>query len=158
MLVILLALFSFYGFLSFELNVKELILTPVYYLCKIDLAHAISLLKENKVGIPLVVFGHMHKELAHGNGLRNMIVVGADDTIYLNGAIVPRVQRLDGEGKRNFSGDETALSSSEENGTARAFTIVEISEGRVAKIAESWVSVVQDRTTLEEEHILFESC
>nr|KYP33294.1 hypothetical protein KK1_045862 [Cajanus cajan] len=121
-----------------------------------DLAHAISLLKENnEVSIPLVVFGHMHKELAYGNGFRKMIVVGADKTIYLNGAVVPRIKRLGDEDKRNLD-DESALSSPEAKGTRRAFTLVEISEGRVAKIAESWVSVVEDRTTLEEELILFE--
>lgn len=120
-----------------------------------DLAHAISLLKENdQVSIPLVVFGHMHKELAYGNGFRKMIVVGPDNTIYLNGAIVPRVKRLNDEDKRSLD-EESTLSSSEAKGTRRAFTLVEISEGRVAKIAESWVSVVEDRTTLEEEHILY---
>ncbi|KAK8513588.1 hypothetical protein V6N13_002322 [Hibiscus sabdariffa] len=47
-----------------------------------DLAQAISHLKETTtVSIPLVVFGHMHKELA-----------GTDDIIYPNGAIVPRVR------------------------------------------------------------------
>ncbi|XP_027330157.1 uncharacterized protein LOC113846279 isoform X2 [Abrus precatorius] len=120
-----------------------------------DLAHAISLLKENNQrSIPLVVFGHMHKELAYGNGFRKMIVVGTDNTIYLNGAVVPRVKRSGDEDKRGLDA-ESAFSSPEAKGT-RAFTLVEISEGRVAKIAESWVSVVKDRTTLEEEHILFE--
>ncbi|XP_057420449.1 uncharacterized protein LOC130714560 [Lotus japonicus] len=113
-----------------------------------DLAHAISLLKENnQVPIPLVVFGHMHKELAHGNGFRKMIAVGADNTIYLNGAIVPRVKSLR---------DESALSSPDAEGTTRAFTLVEISEGRVVKVVESWISVVEGRTKLEEEHILYE--
>ncbi|KAK7329971.1 hypothetical protein VNO77_24154 [Canavalia gladiata] len=122
-----------------------------------DLAHAISLLKEdNHISIPLVVFGHMHKELAYGNGFRKMIVVGADNTIYLNGAIVPRVRWLGDEDKRGLD-NESALSSPEAKGTTRAFTLVDISEGRVAKIAESWVSVVEDRTTLAEEHILFTS-
>ncbi|KAJ1382396.1 putative protein phosphatase DevT-like [Sesbania bispinosa] len=121
-----------------------------------DLAHVISLLKENsQVSIPLVVFGHMHKELAYGNGFRKMIVVGADNTIYLNGAVVPRVKRLGDEDKRSLD-DENALSSPEAKGTTRAFTLVEISEGKVAKVAESWISVVEDRTTLEEEHVLFE--
>jgi len=121
-----------------------------------DLEHAISLLKENdQVSIPLVVFGHMHKELAYGKGFRKMIVVGADNTIYLNGAVVPRVKSLNDEDKRSLD-EESALSSSEAKGTRRAFTLVEISEARVVKIAESWVSVVEDRTTLEEEHILFE--
>ncbi|XP_015577474.1 uncharacterized protein LOC8282522 isoform X2 [Ricinus communis] len=106
-----------------------------------DLAQAIAHLKETaKVNVPLVVFGHMHKELAYGNGLRKMIVVGADKTIYLNGAIVPRVTRIDGE-----------------QGTRRAFTLVEILQGRVDKIAEAWVSVAGDATSVEEELILFKS-
>ncbi|KAK2358986.1 Calcineurin metallo-phosphoesterase superfamily protein [Trifolium repens] len=121
-----------------------------------DLACAISLLKENnQVSIPLVVFGHMHKELAHGNGFRKMIVVGTDNTIYLNGAIVPRVKSLGDDNKRSLD-DESPLSSLEAKGTARAFTLVELSNGRVTRVAESWVSVVEDRTTLKEEQILFE--
>ncbi|KAJ4709629.1 Calcineurin-like metallo-phosphoesterase superfamily protein [Melia azedarach] len=124
-----------------------------------DLAQAISLLKDTtKVCIPLVVFGHMHKELAYGNGLRKMNVVGADNTIYLNGAIVPRVKRLtdeQGTENRSFVNSGTSLSTPESRGTMRAFTVVEILEGRVDKIAESWVSVVGDTTTLQEEHILF---
>ncbi|KAI9125468.1 hypothetical protein K1719_002886 [Acacia pycnantha] len=115
-----------------------------------DLAHAISMLKENnQVCVPLIVFGHMHKELAYGNGLRKMIVVGSDNTIYLNGAIVARVKKLADDGRRNTS-------STEANGTKRAFTLVEIVGGKVAKIAETWVSVVEDRAALEEEHILFQ--
>jgi uncharacterized protein (TIGR04168 family) len=115
-----------------------------------DLESAISLLKENnKISIPLVVFGHMHKELANGNGFRKMIVVGTDNTIYLNGAIVPRVKNLDD--------DQSPISSAEAaKGTARAFTLVELSEGIVTRVAESWVSVVEDRTMLQEQHILFE--
>lgn len=124
----------------------------VYHVCMADLALAISLLTEsNEVSIPLVVFGHMHKELAHGNGFRKMIVVGADNTIYLNGAIVPRVKSLVDDNKRSLDNE-----SSEVKGTARAFTLVELSEGRVTKIAESWVAVVEDRTTLIEEYVLFE--
>ncbi|CAL9028191.1 unnamed protein product [Prunus brigantina] len=119
-----------------------------------DLAQALSLLKETgKICGPLVVFGHMHKQLADGNGLRKMIVVGADNTIYLNGAIVPRVKKLNDE----FVNKEPHLSTPESCGTIRAFTIVEIVDGAVDKIVESWVSVVGDRITLEEEHMLFNS-
>jgi hypothetical protein len=45
----------------------------------------------------------------------------------------------------------------ESSGTMRAFTTVEILDGRVDKIAETWVSVVGDKTTLKEEHVLFKS-
>lgn len=37
----------------------------------------------------------------------------------------------------------------------RAFTSLEVLEGREDKIAETWVSVVGDETALEEEHVLF---
>ncbi|KAG6770201.1 hypothetical protein POTOM_025876 [Populus tomentosa] len=125
-----------------------------------DLAQAISHLKETTtISIPLVVFGHMHKELAYGNGLRKMIVVGADKTIYLNGAIVPRVRRLvaeQGTGNTNFMNNETSVFSPGSRGTMRAFTLVEILEGRVDKIAETWVSVIEDETAIEEEHVLFQ--
>ncbi|GMI81450.1 hypothetical protein like AT5G58200 [Hibiscus trionum] len=113
-----------------------------------DLAQAISHLKETTTfSIPLVVFGHMHKELAYRNGLRKMIVVGTDDIIYLNGAIVPRVRPI----------NQTSLQASNSDGTKRAFNLVEISNGQVDKISESWVSVIGNETTLAEEHILFKS-
>lgn len=108
--------------------------------------------------VPLVVFGHMHKELAHGKGLRKMIVVGTDNTIYLNGAVVPRVRSLVDEqqpSNNNPTNDEFHLPTPEPRGTIRAFTLVEILGGIVDKIAESWVSVVGDKATLEEEHILY---
>lgn len=84
-----------------------------------------------------------------------MIVIGDDNVIYLNGAIVPRVKSLSDEDKRSLK-VESPMSSLEAEGTARAFTLVELSEGRVTRVAESWVSVIEDRTTLKEEHILFE--
>ncbi|KAH0651629.1 hypothetical protein KY290_032541 [Solanum tuberosum] len=109
-----------------------------------DLAQALAKLKEaSPYSVPLVIFGHMHKELASGNGLRKMIVVGNDNIIYLNGAIVPRVR--------------PPSLTAESEGTSRAFTIAEISNGRVEKIAETWISVIGDETRLEEEHILFGS-
>ncbi|KAJ9164532.1 hypothetical protein P3X46_024097 [Hevea brasiliensis] len=124
-----------------------------------DLAQAIAHLKETtKLNIPLVVFGHMHKELAYGNGLRKMIVVSTDNTIYLNGAIVPRVKRINDDQRapnRSFMNSETSQLTPESKGTRRAFTLVEILEGRVGKIAETWVSVTGDVTSVEEEHVLF---
>ncbi|XP_027072708.1 uncharacterized protein [Coffea arabica] len=124
-----------------------------------DLAEAISHLKETtKLSIPLVVFGHMHKQLAHGAGLRKMIVFGEDNTVYLNGAIVPRVKRLGNEQeshKRSSTFNETPGTASESGGTARAFTIAEILDGRVEKVTETWVSVVGENISLEEEHIMF---
>ncbi|KAJ4830372.1 hypothetical protein Tsubulata_011980 [Turnera subulata] len=124
-----------------------------------DLEKAICLFKERtKIQTPLVVFGHMHKELAHGNGLRKMIVVGADKTIYLNAAIVPRVQRLNpkqGASNRSFVNEETSFVP-ESGGTTRAFTLVQVLDSRVHRITETWVSVVGDEATLQEEQILFD--
>nr|GME15005.1 Calcineurin-like metallo-phosphoesterase superfamily protein isoform 1 [Ipomoea batatas] len=105
-----------------------------------DLAQAISRLKETaQLRAPLVVFGHMHKDLAYG-GHRKMVVVGEDNTIYLNGAIVPRVKRVE-----------------KDNCTLRAFTIADILDGRVEKITETWVSVAGNNTTLEKEQLMFSS-
>lgn len=131
---------------------QDLINSP---LCT-DLAMALSQLKETaKFQIPLVVFGHMHKQLAHGNGLRKMITFGPDNIIYLNGAVVPRVRWLMQPHPNNNPVQNEAVNSTNHTGTARAFTVVEIREGKVTRITESWVSVVGDRTQLEEEHILF---
>lgn len=73
----------------------------------------------SKYRIPLVVFGHMHKELA-GGGYRKMLAVDGDDVMYLNAAIVPRVR---------------CPSSS---GSTHAFTVVEFSNGKITKVAETW--------------------
>lgn len=116
-----------------------------------DLEKAISHLKDTtQLSIPLIVFGHMHKQLAYRKGVRKMIVIGSDNTIYLNGAIVPRVKtRLVDEQGSSKNGE------ADFRGTIRAFTVVEMSAGSVDKIAETWVSVVGDETALEEECILF---
>ncbi|KAJ8753162.1 hypothetical protein K2173_017736 [Erythroxylum novogranatense] len=120
-----------------------------------DLEQAISHLKQTtNLSIALVVFGHMHKELAYGNGLRKMIVVGADNRIYLNGAIVPRVKAsISGQegASRSFTNDDIPASER----TTRAFTVVDILEGRVDNVTETWVSVCGDKTSLQEEHLLF---
>ncbi|XP_026417587.1 uncharacterized protein LOC113313076 [Papaver somniferum] len=128
-----------------------------------DLEQAISNTKETtKFPIPLVVFGHMHKELASRNGhLRKMIVVGADNTIYLNGAIVPRVKKLfheqrTGTGSSSTEGAPVCLVP-EPSGTVGGFTLVEINDGKPDKIAETWVSIIGDEIKIEEELILFQS-
>ncbi|KAL8497705.1 hypothetical protein ACS0TY_021146 [Phlomoides rotata] len=115
-----------------------------------DLARTITQIKETtKLSIKLVVFGHMHKQLAYGKGLRKMIVVGDDNTVYLNGAIVPRVKTIS---KEQVS---TSAVASDFEGTLRAFTIVDILNGNLEKIAETWVSVIGDKVTLEDELLLF---
>lgn len=87
-----------------------------------------------------------------------MTAFGADNTIYLNGAIVPRVKILtDDQGtvNRSFMNNETSVATSDSGGTMRAFTLVEIRDGVVHKITETWVAVVGDMAKLQEENILF---
>lgn len=115
--------------------------------------------KNTELPIPLVVFGHMHKELAYGNGLRKMVVVGTDDTIYLNGAVVPRVKCSASEQGSSGGGfvREEVFHSDVSKGTLRAFTVIDIKDGRVEKITESWVAVSGETTRLQEEQILFDN-
>ncbi|XP_021730036.1 uncharacterized protein LOC110697010 [Chenopodium quinoa] len=104
-----------------------------------DLAQAILQLKEStNYSIPLVVFGHMHKDLACG-GSRKMIAMDENNTMYLNAAIVPRVK------------------CASSGASLRAFTVVEFSDGKIAKVAETWVSINDNEASLEEEHLLFSS-
>ncbi|KAK4369842.1 hypothetical protein RND71_009317 [Anisodus tanguticus] len=107
-----------------------------------DLAQALAKLKAAApYPVPLVIFGDMHKQLASGNGFRKMIVVGNDNTIYLNGTIVPRVR-------------PPALTA-EFEGTSRDFTVAEVSNGRVEKIAETWISVLAFEVELDPRFILY---
>ncbi|XP_057785244.1 lysine--tRNA ligase-like isoform X2 [Salvia miltiorrhiza] len=106
-----------------------------------DLAKAISQVKErSKYCIPLVVFGHMHNELACG-GFRKMVAVDADNTMYLNAAIVPRVR----------------YPSSGGGASSRAFTVVEFSDGKITKVTQTWVSINDGEASLQEELLLFKT-
>ncbi|XP_039131163.1 LOW QUALITY PROTEIN: uncharacterized protein LOC120267551 [Dioscorea cayenensis subsp. rotundata] len=119
-----------------------------------DLAQAILDLKRNtQFPIPLVMFGHMHKELAYRSGLRKMIVIDSDNTIYLNGAIVPRVKSVDQQA--TTSSEISTEHSDTKNGTLRAFTLVEMIYGMVEKVSETWVSVIGETTSIAEEILLF---
>uniref|UniRef100_A0A0A9F1L6 Calcineurin-like phosphoesterase domain-containing protein n=1 Tax=Arundo donax TaxID=35708 RepID=A0A0A9F1L6_ARUDO len=122
-----------------------------------DLERAISdLQKETGVSIPLVVFGHMHKSLAYGRGLRKMIAFGANHTIYLNGAVVPRVKYAQPSSSIIPSYEQNQLEGSGLTApTLRAFTIIDLLEGCVEKISEVWVLVSGATTELEEEIILY---
>ncbi|CAH8280080.1 unnamed protein product [Arabidopsis lyrata] len=113
-----------------------------------DLEQAIRQLKETtKLSVPLVVFGHMHKELQRGKGNRKMVVQDGDNqTVYVNGAIVPRVKEA----------KERGAAESESGGTTRAFTLVEILDGKIKKIAEIWVHVNGSMAKIVEENTLFE--
>ena len=85
-----------------------------------------------------------------------MIAFGANETIYLNGAVVPRVKHAEAS--------SPVISTSERGGleglvsmdpTSRAFTIVDLFDGAVEKISEVWVLVDGARTQLEEETVLY---
>jgi len=118
-----------------------------------DLERAITdLQRETGVSIPLVVFGHMHKSLAYGRGLRKMIAFGANHTIYLNGAVVPRVRYAQATPSFEQNQPEGSVSAAP---TSRAFTIANLSEGRVEKISEVWVLVSGAKAELEEEIVLY---
>ncbi|XP_011078645.1 uncharacterized protein LOC105162335 [Sesamum indicum] len=124
-----------------------------------DLAHAISQLKEDtKLQIKLVVFGHMHKNLAYGQGLRKMIAIADDNTIYVNGAVVPRVKTM-GKEQVNYATssnpEKTSAMTSDLGGTKRAFTIADIFDGNLEKVAETWVSVTGEQVKIEDELIIF---
>lgn len=115
------------------------------YIIFADLDLALRELKSStKFTIPLVVFGHMHKALTYG-GERKMVVVGSDGTIYLNGAIVPRIKH------------DSGSSDSRKADTLRAFTLVEMLEGRVQKISETWIRVNESTTEVQEASTLHES-
>ncbi|MQL97539.1 hypothetical protein Taro_030231 [Colocasia esculenta] len=121
-----------------------------------DLAQAIADLKRNtQISMPLVVFGHMHKQLAHRNGLRKMIVVGDDDTVYLNGAVVPRVKTLDPQGSTSGTPHGKIEGMNSNAGTLRAFTLVECLDGKLQKVSETWVSLHNKETAIAEEILLF---
>ena len=93
---------------------------------------------KNKGGRPihLVVFGHMHKELAGGAGERKMIAIVDGDEFYLNAALVPRVKA-----------------------ELRGFTMVEVEDGQLKKVTETWVSVRGSEgkeVVIAEESVIFE--
>ncbi|KAG2310850.1 hypothetical protein Bca52824_022407 [Brassica carinata] len=115
-----------------------------------DLEQALRQLKETtELSVPLVVFGHMHKELEGGKGNRKLVVQDSDNEIvYVNGAIVPRV----------IETNETPVGAaeSESGGTVRAFTLVEILDGKIKKVVESWVQVLGSMAKIVDEQTLFE--
>ncbi|XP_009126774.1 uncharacterized protein LOC103851652 isoform X3 [Brassica rapa] len=115
-----------------------------------DLEQALRQLKETtELSVPLVVFGHMHKELEGGKGNRKMVVEDSDNKVlYVNGAIVPRVIEI----------NETPVGAAEpeSGGTVRAFTLVEILDGKIKKVVESWVQVTGSVAKIVEDMTLFE--
>ncbi|WP_052128328.1 TIGR04168 family protein [Neosynechococcus sphagnicola] len=86
-----------------------------------DFTAAIAQTLELGKTIPLVVFGHMHHTLRHTKQvLRTPVHVGAESTVYLNAAAVPRVVRTAAGLRRNFS-------------------LVTLESGIVSQIALVWI-------------------
>lgn len=105
-----------------------------------DLAEALSVVKaRGSHKLPLVVFGHMHRNLCHNRGFRNMLVVGPDNTLYVNAAIVPRVRNV--LHKR---------SSNQGLETERNFTLMDMTNGEVEQVIETWVRVGETVTDVQE--------
>ncbi|CAH8357186.1 unnamed protein product [Eruca vesicaria subsp. sativa] len=96
-----------------------------------------------ELSVPLVVFGHMHKEFDGGKGNRKMVVQDSyNKIVYVNGAIVPRVKER----------PVGAAEELESGGTIRAFTLVEILDGKIKKVVESWVQVVGSMVKIVKKH------
>lgn len=101
-----------------------------------DFEEAIAAVKEVGVQVPLIVFGHMHKELQCTKSLeRTMVVVGPNKTVYLNAAVVPRVR------EKIFSVTRAAMQ--------RHFVLVEF-EHEVRTIHEVWVTVEEEHCEAED--------
>lgn len=74
----------------------------------------------------LVVFGYMYKEFEGGKGNWKMVVEDSDNKVfYVNGVIVLRVIEINVE--------------FESGGIVRVFMLVEILDGKIKKVVESWV-------------------
>ncbi|KAL2635725.1 hypothetical protein R1flu_007204 [Riccia fluitans] len=126
-----------------------------------DLESAISKVKKERK-VPLVVFGHMHKELQvreERRGPRKMIVVGEDKSVYLNAAVVPRVRDFSSTGPDQDSLESKFtrnwLDNESETPSERNFTLVELENGELKKISEVWVRVEETQASLEEQTILY---
>ncbi|MEN9208235.1 MAG: TIGR04168 family protein [Gloeomargarita sp. GMQP_bins_120] len=57
-----------------------------------DLAGALHMARSQGISIPLVVFGHMHRQLRGNLGQRRMVHQDEQGTVYFNAAVVPRIR------------------------------------------------------------------
>lgn len=87
-----------------------------------DLAQAIAQTRHLGKHIPLVTFGHMHHRLRHTQSYLRQRVQKKDggETVYLNGASVPRIKWENGQKLRHFS-------------------LVVLEDGLVSQISQVWV-------------------
>jgi uncharacterized protein (TIGR04168 family) len=125
-----------------------------------DLAQAISELQSNtQIPILLVVFGHMHESLAYSSTkFRKMVAVGNKETVYLNGAVITRLKHvlLGNASSSNEDSKDVSENSGFVTASLHAFTIVDMHEGKVKKISETWVFVA-DQISVKEGITLFET-
>ncbi|KAL3684018.1 hypothetical protein R1sor_002040 [Riccia sorocarpa] len=123
-----------------------------------DLESAISDVKKERK-VPLVVFGHMHKQLQVQDETRKMIVVGEDETVYLNAAVVPRVRDVSSPKPKEDSLESKFARNWLENlpriPPERNFTLVELENGELKKISEVWVKVEETVASIEEQTVLY---
>lgn len=85
-----------------------------------DLQQAIAYAQKQGKTVPLVAFGHMHHRLRHRQDRLRDHLRQQDQTVYLNGACVPRILTDEQETKRHFS-------------------LVTLANHRVHRIAQVWV-------------------
>ncbi|MBT9317935.1 TIGR04168 family protein [Leptothoe spongobia] len=98
-----------------------------------DFADAIAHAHHSNRQVPLVVFGHMHHELKHDKTrLRDRVVVDHHDTVYVNGAQVPRVLKTASTWQCSF-------------------TLVTLAAGKVQTVRLVWVNATA--TLVSEEYL-----
>ncbi len=85
-----------------------------------DLQRAIAYAKEQGKTVPLVAFGHMHHHLRHREDRLRDHLRTDQETIYLNGAYVPRIV-TDGDKQR------------------RHFSLVTLVGQQISRVAQVWV-------------------
>ena len=68
-----------------------------------DLTAAIKATRDAGKTVPLVTFGHMHHKLRHTQDrLRDRVIVDKAGTVYLNAAVVPRIEKSKGTTLHSF--------------------------------------------------------
>lgn len=99
-----------------------------------DLEGALDLVRAAGRTVALVTFGHMHRMLQQKKIRRMIVNQPKNRTIYLNTAVVPRVERV-----------EPMHDSQHESVDSRNFTLVELEGPEVRSVQELWVSVNAQR-------------
>jgi uncharacterized protein (TIGR04168 family) len=99
-----------------------------------DLEGALNLVRAAGRTVALVTFGHMHRMLQQKKNRRMIVNQPRHRTVYLNTAVVPRVERV-----------EAVHDSQHESADSRNFTLVELEGLEVQSVQELWVSVNPQR-------------